>query len=503
MKKILSFLLLLFILFWFIPQNVDAMSDTGYFVVTAYYSPLPNQKNYLTGNYESEIRLNWQWIKWASWKSVFSWMLAWPQTYTFWTKIYLEWLGIWEISDRWWAIVTAWNRGYTHDRIDVWVGYWDEWLQRALYWWKRTIKWNIVSLDSKITLDYKKLPSPNWTTTWLKPKEDVFSYSLWIWSDSSKVKKLQQFLKDLKLYNWDISWEYNEEVISIIYNFQIDNEILSSPSDNWAGYWWNITRDKFKKAYLNGEFDELSKQKIEENIEKEEDDKKIEENDLYVFENALSWVENIKTLQLILKELSLYEWEISWNYNDIIDAIYDFQIGEWIIKSNYDIWAWNFWPRTRETLKDKYLSHKKELQEAEKIRQEEEKRKKELEDKYREIEKSVIEQVDKKTKDLLWIKFWEVSPRVRELQLTLKELWYFDEKDTAIYWEKTKNSLALFQFENNLIDSLDSQYAWILWERTLSVIKDKLKSKYLQEELAWNTEIDMDLLISYIPNLKI
>lgn len=508
MKKILSFITLLFIVFGFAPQNVEAMSDTWYFVVTAYYSPLPNQKSYLTWNYESEIRLNWQWIAWASWKKVFSGMLAWPKTYAFWTKIYLEWLGVWEISDRWWAIVSAWNRWYSHDRLDIWVGYWDEWLQRALYWGKRTVKWNIISSDSKVTLDYTKMPAPNWTTTWLKPKEDVFTYSLWVWSDSVKVKKLQQFLKDLDLYIWEVNWIYNDEIISIVYNFQIDNEILSSKNDIWAWYWGNITRDKFKKAYLNGEFDELKTQKNEVNqemkvevkqIETKKEEKqspvvisteiKKENEDLDIFNLPLSWIENTKKLQSILKELSLYNGELTWNYKDITDIIYTFQVDEWIIKSMWDVWAWFYGPKTRESLKNKYLNYKKELEEAEKIRQEEEKRRKELEDKYREIEKSVLEEVNEKTKDLLWVKFWEVSPRVRELQLTLKELWYFSEKDTAIYWEKTKESLALFQLENDLIDSLDSQYAWILWERTFFVLKTKLEEKYLDSKLSENTDL--------------
>ena len=378
----------------------------------------------------------------------------------------------------------------------------------ALYWWKRTVKWNIISSDSKVTLDYTKMPAPNWTTTWLKPKEDVFTYSLWVGSDSVKVKKLQQFLKDLDLYTWEVNWVYNDEIISIIYNFQIDNEILSSKNDIWAGYWGNITRDKFKKAYLNGEFDDLKTQKIEVKQEEKTQVKEIESKkeeikdivvtndkiknkneELDIFNLPLSWIENTKKLQSILKELSLYNWELTWDYKDVTDSIFGFQVSEWIVKKAWDIWAWFYGPKTRESLKNKYLNYKKELEEAERVRQEEEKRRKELEDKYMEIEKSVLEEVNEKTKDLLWIKFWEVSPRVRELQLTLKDLWYFNEKDTAIYWQKTKQSLALFQLENDLIDSLDSQYAWVLWERTLSVIKNKLEEKYLDSKLNENTDL--------------
>jgi hypothetical protein len=58
MKNLLSIFLLVSIIFTLIPQKLFANNNKGYFVVTAYYSPLPNQKNYLKGNYKDEIRLN-------------------------------------------------------------------------------------------------------------------------------------------------------------------------------------------------------------------------------------------------------------------------------------------------------------------------------------------------------------------------------------------------------------------------------------------------------------
>jgi len=39
-----------------------AMDEESYFIVTAYYSPLPNQQYYITGNYEDEVILNGQGI---------------------------------------------------------------------------------------------------------------------------------------------------------------------------------------------------------------------------------------------------------------------------------------------------------------------------------------------------------------------------------------------------------------------------------------------------------
>ncbi len=35
-----------------IEEDQDIPEDSNYFVVTAYYSPLPNQDKYITGTYE-------------------------------------------------------------------------------------------------------------------------------------------------------------------------------------------------------------------------------------------------------------------------------------------------------------------------------------------------------------------------------------------------------------------------------------------------------------------
>lgn len=70
------------------------------FIVTAYYSPLPDQSFYLKGSYEADIRLNGNGTHGASGKEVYVGMLAGPKTYAFGTKVYLEGLGIGTVDDR-------------------------------------------------------------------------------------------------------------------------------------------------------------------------------------------------------------------------------------------------------------------------------------------------------------------------------------------------------------------------------------------------------------------
>lgn len=80
------------------------------FIVTAYYSPLPDQSFYLRGSYEADIKLNGGGTHGASGKAVYPGMLAGPKTYAFGTKVYLEGLGVGTVDDRGGAIVSSGSR---------------------------------------------------------------------------------------------------------------------------------------------------------------------------------------------------------------------------------------------------------------------------------------------------------------------------------------------------------------------------------------------------------
>lgn len=392
MKSKLLFILT-FLLFPFFSNNVHADENEHFFVVTAYYSPLPDQEHYSYNvytkkerTYEEEKRLQWEWIRWASWKKVFSWMLAAPKNYKFWTKIYLDWLWIWEVADRWGAIVSKWVRWYSYDRIDIWMWYGDEWLKRASYWGKRTIKWSFVDKNSVVNLDYNVIPSPDWV-----------------------IKS-------------------------------IANNVIEKPRE------------------------------------------------INIFDKKLTTVDEFKKLQEILNELSFYDWDINWDYKSIIDSVYNFQLSKNIVKSVSSPWAWSYWPLTRKALKNEYSSFldKKEEERLELVRLEEERKKeeerlKELAAKYNEFENLSLDKANDKL-NLIWTPvFWEVSQSVRELQVVLKELWYFENKDTAIYWNITKNSIISYQIDNNIISSKNDLWAWIVWPKTRDSIKNDLKELFLNE----------------------
>lgn len=461
---------LIFIGFGNLILTANANEETKSFIVTAYYSPLPDQEYYLKGNYEDEVRLNGRWIKWASWQEVFDWMLAWPKKYAFWTKIYLEWIWTWIIADRWWAIVEAWNRWYDSDRIDVWMWYGDEWLKRAISWWKRKVSWKIVSIpentwswEVSVWFDFQA-----WNVNLSKYKKDnreyIFTKNIWIEDSWDDVKKLQEVFKNKWLYSWEIDWVYNSELIKSIVDFQLENWIIETRNEYWAGYWGKKTRDAF---FLNKD------KKVElpkENIKKET---KITSKNLFeTYISPESDSEDVKILQSKLSEMQLYSWSINGKYKDIKNVLLEYQIAKNILSSKNDLWAWYFWPKTRELLKNDYADFlaKKEIEERDRRK---------LEEVKVVVQNLANEQIEK----IGTPKVWEVSKNVRELQKTLKTLWYFEWKDTAIYWELTKKSIFAYQIDKKLLSKETDPGAWKIWDKTKAEIKKDLTKLLLEKKL--------------------
>ena len=400
-KKIISFCVIILILFWLFQNNSFAYNKNKKtkFRITAYYSPLPNQTHYIKWSYEAEVLMNGKGIRWASWKKVFSGMLAAPSKYPFWTKIYLKWLWVAEVADRWWAIVKAGQRKFKYDRIDIWCGYWEKGLQRAMFWWNRVIEWKIVSKKSKVSLNIKKIPAPRWTIYYAIKNPDYLK--------TGTIKR--------KIYL--------SKKVSVI---KIKKESINKSSPIIP----------FHKKNKNSLFN-------------------------WPIKNS-DWV---KKLQKVLKEMKLYSGKIDWQYKNIRKIILSFQLKNKIIRKKTDLWAGNFGPKTRKTLKQKYNIFK------EKIKQKKLEKKKKLEK-----QKKAKKLAKQKIKFIWNIKFWDISPQVRELQKILKKLWYFKYKDTAIFGEKTKKAILKYQLDKKIIPNSKIYWAGMFWPKTKkSLIKDLTK----------------------------
>lgn len=115
------------------------------FVLTAYYSPLPDQCCYVTGGYLSDMTLNGQGIAGADGTPVYPGMIAAPRTYAFGTRIDLPGLGTFTVHDRGGAIIESGDG--TH-RIDVWAGHGEEGLARALAFGVQRMRGTVYPLGS-------------------------------------------------------------------------------------------------------------------------------------------------------------------------------------------------------------------------------------------------------------------------------------------------------------------------------------------------------------------
>ncbi|MCH8519059.1 peptidoglycan-binding protein [Candidatus Gracilibacteria bacterium] len=389
-----------------------------HFTVTAYYSPLPNQVYYLTGDYEREKRLNGQGIAGASGKKVFSGMLAAPGSYTFGTKIELEGIGVGIVEDRGGAIVSAGNRGYNHDRIDIWVGYGDEGLRRALYWGKRTIKGKIVSSDTQSYIKIENLPAPDWVTnnigaqrnasgvmfqsTSVGQKEipeqqipqiqerKLFQTGLGKDDNGVYVEELQKILISLGYLSEGYkSGKYDTHTIAAVYNLQKEYNIVQNNNTSGAGYFGPKTRAKLKEVY-NEYLEILEEEKIyhamiDSLLESARDT--AEEKVLMLGNPTHGDISpQVRELQKILRNLGHFERNDTAIFgNQTRDAIIDFQISHKVIKDKTDAGAGMFGPNTREKMVEEltrinfqklleeneiyeeYISRKQEIELAEKV----------------------------------------------------------------------------------------------------------------------------------------
>jgi peptidoglycan hydrolase-like protein with peptidoglycan-binding domain len=161
---------------------------------------------------------------------------------------------------------------------------------------------------------------------------------------------------------------------------------------------------------------------------------------LRIFDQALGGKKDIQTLQEVLTELSLYDGEITQDYNSIEASILEYQVENAIVSGVDDLGAGVFGPKTRKSLKEVYQAY---------IEAEIEKQ--ELTALLEEFTQESELQAQEKLSEIGESSYGEISPRVRELQVTLSELGYFEYKDTAIFGVKTKNSIIALQIDTGLL----------------------------------------------------
>lgn len=337
------------------PQEV--LPEQTFFVVTAYYSPLPWQSHYLRGNYEDEVILNGRWIRWASGKEVFPWMLAAPKSYNFGTKIYLEWVWIWEVADRWWAIVPAGERWYSYDRIDIWMWHGEEWLKRALAWWKRVVPWYIIDDSStQVSVNLWNFPAPESAlrnlskAVTLDISEDMNAFAHYITPQSSgeSVKKLQKLMFHLGLTKTLSTSGKYADIENDLIRYQIEKWIIARREDYGAWYFGLQTSKKMKEDYL-ADFDQNTiDKKIKAIVQRAQNNADIIIKNIWDPKFGQK-SKNVKLLQQVLRSFGVTKNPANGVFGDKTQkTLITYQIEKWIIQNAQTAGAGVFGPKTKE-----------------------------------------------------------------------------------------------------------------------------------------------------------
>lgn len=196
------------------------------FVVTAYYSPLPGQKYYVTGSLASDKRLNGNGTHGADGTPVYPGMIAAPSIYSFGTRISCPGYIDGEIHDRGGAIVKAGQRGYAHDRLDFWAGHGDAALKTALFWGKRTLTCTVYPTGTSPAFDqYVSLPnSPkSYGKAQMAQRAPNLVQTTTSTTTSSRYNKILN----------DLGYDADDKASRIA--FQMRHGIIESPTETVAG----------------------------------------------------------------------------------------------------------------------------------------------------------------------------------------------------------------------------------------------------------------------------
>lgn len=245
----------------YVEKKAEPVGNKQTFIISAYYSPIPGQAKYVTGSYSGDKRLNGGGVHGADGTDVYPGMIAAPKGYAFGTKMNIPGIGIVAVHDRGGAIVHSGVRGNSYDRLDVWMGYGDAGLKRAMKWGKRTVEVTLYGVNDAIeeeiylegyspseknaisnTLtfnnedNFKLTAQPSVTQTVEKREAVLFTETLAMGDKGTDVGKMQQILKDLNYYTGEVNQVFDAETLKAVKQFQVSEKIVAHSQAFGAGY---------------------------------------------------------------------------------------------------------------------------------------------------------------------------------------------------------------------------------------------------------------------------
>jgi peptidoglycan hydrolase-like protein with peptidoglycan-binding domain/3D (Asp-Asp-Asp) domain-containing protein len=333
--KIIFWLTLTIFLIFAITPKTYAQSTEGAktfpykqkFIISSYYSPLPNQTRYFKGNYERDVRLNGAGIHGADGTAVYPGLAAAPKDIPFGTKIDIPGFGIVAVHDRGGAIKS--------NRLDIWVGEGEEGLSRALGWGMRTVEVTVYGVDPNIkeSVNFDMVSKADLSKMLVNTEH--FRADLAQEDSGPEVYELQRFLKQLGYFKVEPTGYFGIETAEAVKTFQLDKKVIDSADDSGAGNFGPKSRVMLESLLNDGKTAALEK---------------IPAPTLKRGDKGV----NVKSLQDVLAEYGfLNSKNVSGTFDaNTFDALVRFQIDTSSIKTAGDFGAGFYGPKTYASLKD-------------------------------------------------------------------------------------------------------------------------------------------------------
>ncbi len=426
-------LTILGIVAYFALNQIAQASYKAMFTISAYYSPLPGQERYVTGSYEGDIRLNGSGVNSADGTPVYPGMIAAPSSYPFGTKMNIPGVGMVAVHDRGGAIVHAGERGHSYDRLDIWMGYGDKGLSRALNWGKRSVEVTVYGIDPglKENVYLEGFTEAEKFIRNIVTEQKIFKDDLWYGQSGDKVKELQQYLTDLGYYKGKQDGFYGDSVYKAVMQFQLDADIVDDEEEFGAGYFGVKTRREIEAALLKKKKNKLP----DYNLGKDDSG------------------EDVKKLQKALKNLG-YDVEVNGVYDDkTINAVFEFQKNNDILIDENDLGAGYFGPLTYRVLSDKLIALSEPEEES--------------------LQTETIVQADFDAFEASLQK-GDSGEEVRRLQEELKKMNLIRIQPTGFYGKVTENAVFKFQQRKGILSSRTEHGAGVLGPMTQNALNSVL-----------------------------
>ncbi|MDB4979202.1 MAG: hypothetical protein JWM56_1388 [Candidatus Peribacteria bacterium] len=193
------------------------------FVITAYYSPQPDQCCYVMGSYEADKVMNGNGTNGADGTPVFSGMIAAPSLYAFGTVIDLPGIGMGKVSDRGGAIQVT-EKGV--HRLDLWAGKGEEGLSRALAFGVKRVRGTVYPVGTRqpaVAMNLDRLSAPaGILQPYVTDGVNLLSVHPKKGDTNVSVQLLQEKLRDAGYFNRSASGFYGDETANALQLFLTD-----------------------------------------------------------------------------------------------------------------------------------------------------------------------------------------------------------------------------------------------------------------------------------------